>query len=57
MQYADRNGISWVAWSISDKDETCSMLRPSAADDGRYWKDSDLKPWAVLVRHYLRRGR
>ncbi|MDE6137560.1 MAG: glycoside hydrolase family 5 protein [Muribaculaceae bacterium] len=57
MQYADRNGISWIAWSISDKDETCSMLRPSAASDGREWKDSDLKPWAVLVKHYLKRNR
>lgn len=57
MQYADRNGISWIAWSISDKDETCSMLRPSAASDGMQWKDSDLKPWAVLVKHYLKRNR
>lgn len=57
MQYADRNGISWVAWSVSDKDETCSMLRPSAASNGMEWNDSDLKPWAVLVKHYLRRNR
>lgn len=57
MQLADENNISWAAWSLSDKDETCSMLRPSAASDGRYWKDSDLKPWAVLVRHYLNRNR
>lgn len=57
MRFADDKGISWAAWSISDKDESCSMLRPSAASDGRLWKDSDLKPWAVLVKHYLRRGR
>ena len=57
MQYADRNGISWIAWSISDKDETCSMLRPSAASNGMEWSDSDLKPWAVLVKHYLKRNR
>ncbi len=57
MRFADEKGISWAAWSISDKDETCSMLRPSAASDGRLWKDSDLKPWAVLVKHYLRRNR
>ncbi|MDE6108914.1 MAG: glycoside hydrolase family 5 protein [Muribaculaceae bacterium] len=57
MQYADRNNISWIAWSLSDKDESCSMLRPSAASDGREWRDSDLKPWAVLVKHYLRRNR
>ena len=57
MCFADEKGISWAAWSISDKDETCSMLRPSAASDGREWRDSDLKPWAVLVKHYLRRNR
>lgn len=57
MRFADEKGISWAAWSISDKDETCSMLRPSAASDGREWRDSDLKPWAVLVKHYLRRNR
>lgn len=57
MRFADEKGISWAAWSISDKDETCSMLRPSAASDGREWRDSDLKPWAVLVKHYLRCNR
>lgn len=57
MRFADEKGISWAAWSISDKDETCSMLRHSAASDGREWRDSDLKPWAVLVKHYLRRNR
>ena len=57
MQYADNHGISWIAWSLSDKDESCSMLRPSAASDGRGWLDSDLKPWAVLVKHYLKRNR
>lgn len=53
MDLADRHGISWVCWSVSDKDETCSMLRPSAASDGRLWTDADLKPWAVLVKYYL----
>jgi len=36
------NSISWVAWSVSDKDETCSMLLPSASSDGS-WSDNDLK--------------
>lgn len=33
------------------------MLRPSAASNGMEWSDSDLKPWAVLVKHYLKRNR
>lgn len=57
MKMADDNGISWIAWSISDKDETCSMLRPSADSRGELWKAADLKPWAVLVRYYLNLGR
>lgn len=57
MDLADENGISWIAWSVSDKDETCSMLRPSADSRGENWKPDDLKPWAVLVKYYLNRGR
>lgn len=53
LKLADENYISWIAWSISDKVETCSMLVPNAPADGSQWKESDLKPWAVLVRHYL----
>lgn len=54
LDMACKNGWSWVAWSLSDKDETCSMLRPSASSRGTNWTEADLKPWAVLVRHYLR---
>jgi endoglucanase len=57
MQIADDNKISWIAWSISDKDETCSMLRPSASSDASQWSDNDLKAWAVLVKYYLKRNR
>lgn len=57
MDLADANGISWICWSVSDKDETCSMLRPSASSQGEEWTDDDLKPWAVLVKYYLNRNR
>lgn len=57
MQLADEYKISWAAWSLSDKVETCSMLRPGAPTRGEDWKDTDLKPWAVLVKHYIQRGR
>lgn len=57
MELADKYGISWTAWSVSDKDETCSMLRPSASSRGEEWRPDDLKPWAVLVKYYLKRGR
>ena len=55
---ADHN-ISWAAWSISSKTETCSMI---VADDQpgdksapvSNWKESDLTPWGKIVRAELR---
>lgn len=57
MDFADSNCIGWIAWSVSDKEETCSMLYPTAASDGKAWKESDYKPWARMVKESLRRGR
>ncbi len=51
--WADQNSISWVAWSLSDKDETCSMLTSDASDGGA-WGEEVLKPWAQIVRANLR---
>ncbi len=50
--WMDANGLSRIMWSVSDKDETCSMLRPSASSEGP-WKDSDIKEWGNIVREYL----
>lgn len=48
----ERNRISWVCWSISDKNETCSMLLPRAESSG-YWTDDLIKPWGKLVKRDL----
>ena len=48
---ADRR-LSWAAWSVSDKDETCSMLLPSASSTG-WWRGEDIKPWGQIVRQQL----
>ena len=53
LKIAREHSISWIAWSISDKVESCSMLTPGTPANGREWKECNLKPWAVLVRHYL----
>lgn len=45
------HAVSWAAWSIADKDETCSMLYPSAPDTG--WKSEDLKEWGRIVKEVL----
>ena len=49
IAWMEKNKISWVTWSIADKDETCSVLYPSAASDGN-WKDEDLKESGKLNR-------
>lgn len=45
--------ISWVTWSISDKNETCSMLKPQASSEGG-WKKDDMNESGLLTREYLR---
>lgn len=54
LSWMQSNGISWVVWSVSDKDETCSMLYPSASSEGN-WKDDDLKEWGKMVREELKK--
>ncbi|GAB3412799.1 glycoside hydrolase family 5 protein [Niabella aquatica] len=45
--------LSWVTWSVSDKDETCSVLNKSAASDGN-WKEEDIKLSGKMVQQYLK---
>ena len=53
IDWAEQHKISWITWSVSDKDETCSVLQKSAASNGK-WKMSDLKESGIKVRNYLR---
>lgn len=48
----ERNKVSWVNWSLSDKNETCSMLLPRAKADGN-WTDDLIKPWGKLAKESL----
>lgn len=54
INWMEANKISWVCWSIADKDETCSMLNKTAADTGN-WKDKDLKESGLKTREYLKK--
>ena len=54
LDWMQRHSISWVAWSLSDKDETCSMFYPSASSEGN-WKDADMKEWGRMVRDELKK--
>lgn len=53
IDWMEDRKISWITWSVSDKDETCSMLKKSAKSEGK-WKDEDLKDSGLKVREYLR---
>jgi endoglucanase len=46
-------GLSWIDWSVSDKNETCSVLY-HAADSNGIWKEEDLKESGFKTREYLR---
>ncbi|HSD09236.1 glycoside hydrolase family 5 protein [Flavobacterium sp.] len=54
IDWMEQRKISWITWSISDKDETCSMLKKSASHDGN-WKDEDLKESGLKTRELLRK--
>lgn len=51
VSWMNEHDISWAAWSIADKDETCSMLYPSAQDT--VWTDKDVKEWGHIVKQAL----
>ena len=54
IDWAEKNKISWITWSVSDKNETCSMLLPSAASEGG-WKTKDLKESGIKTREFIRK--
>lgn len=54
IECMEANKVSWVNWSISDKDETCSMLLPRAKANGN-WADDLIKPWGKMVKEALTR--
>ena len=54
IDWAEQNKISWITWSVSDKDETCSVLKPSAADNG-HWSDADLKESGLKTKALLQK--
>lgn len=54
IDWMEARKISWITWSISDKDETCSILKRSAGSEGK-WKDEDLKESGIKVREFLRK--
>jgi endoglucanase len=56
IDWMNKNQISCVTWSIADKDETCSMLKPSARSDG-HWSEADLRESGIKTRELIRSGK
>lgn len=54
INWADKHHLSWVVWSISDKDETCSMLKKSASSLGG-WTKNDLKASGIHTKNLLKK--
>lgn len=54
IDWIEARGLSWITWSVSDKDETCSILKKTASSTGP-WKNEDLKESGLKVREYLRK--
>lgn len=52
LEWMKKHNISWAAWSIADKDETCSMMYSSASSEGP-WEDKDIKEWGQIIRKEL----
>jgi len=54
IDWTENRGLSWITWSVSDKDETCSVLKESASSTGN-WREKDLKKSGKKTREYLKR--
>lgn len=54
LSYFDMQGISYCNWSICNKDETCSVLRPGTSANGN-WSESDLTENGKWMRNWFRK--
>ncbi|GEP50928.1 hypothetical protein FNO01nite_16000 [Flavobacterium noncentrifugens] len=54
INWMEAKQLSWIVWSVSDKDESCSILKKTAKSEG-LWKDSDLKESGLKTREYIRK--
>jgi endoglucanase len=52
LDWMETNKLSWVTWSVSSKNETCSMIK-NATSPLSGWKDEDLKEWGQIVKRTL----
>jgi len=54
LDWMEKNQISWACWSLSSKNETCSMIKDDSVNPKGPWAENDLKEWGTMVREMLR---
>lgn len=54
IDWMESKKLSWITWSVSSKDETCSFLLPTASPNGK-WTEKDLKESGRKTREYLKK--
>lgn len=52
LDFLDKHKISWCNWSIADKEETASVLKPGASGKGN-WTEEELTESGKLIRDEL----
>ena len=57
LEWMEKNKLSWVCWSLSSKNETCSMIKDDFVDPHGPWADNDLKEWGIVVRDRLKQAK
>jgi endoglucanase len=53
IDFLEENNISWVNWSIADKDETSAALLPGANSNGG-WGESEISESGMFIRAKIR---
>lgn len=53
VDWMEAGKLSWIVWSLSDKNETCSMLTPKASSTGP-WNEEVIKKWGKISRKAIR---
>lgn len=53
VDWMKANKISWIAWCISDKNETCAMVKDHRVSISE-WENKDLKVWGRIVKDVLK---
>ena len=52
LNYLDAHGLSWCNWSVADKEETTSIVKPGA-DAGGNWSEDDLTEAGRFIKDLI----